>query len=174
MVRGTKCRIRRSPEGGQEDGLQDFFNRKVTYEAHGAVKFGDRGEVKIDSTRVVSIPSHHANKFTSKESSLHVLVVERKGSKKSFPYLLDTDRLRGDGVLEHFEVISERGPEFLKAEIEDVFKCVVIQFVRVHPGFFFSIINSELLRSDESTGECAARVSSHLNCMLRSKKRRKM
>ena len=115
MVRGTKCRIRRSPEGGQEDGLQDFFNRKVTYEAHGAVKFGDRGEVKIDSTRVVSIPSHHANKFTSKESSLHVLVVERKGSKKSFPYLLCTEQLIGDCVLEHFEGISERGPEFLKA-----------------------------------------------------------
>ena len=115
VVRGTKCRIRRSPEGGQEDGLQDVFHRKVTNEDHGSVKFGDRGEVKIDGTRVVSVPSHDASKFTSKQSSLHALVVERKGGKKSFPYLLGTDRLRGDCVLEHFEGISERGPEFLKA-----------------------------------------------------------
>ncbi len=81
------CRIRRSPEGGQEDGLQDVFQRKVTDEAHGAVKFGDRGEVKIDGTRVVSIPAHHASKFTSKQSSLHAFVVKRKDSKKSCPYL---------------------------------------------------------------------------------------
>jgi len=157
VVRGTKCRIRRSPEGGQEDGLQDVFHRKVTNEDHGSVKFGDRGEVKIDGTRVVSVPSHDASKFTSKQSSLHALVVERKGGKKSFPYLLGTDRLRGDCVLEHFEGISERGPEFLKAAIEDVFKRVAIPFVRVHPGSFFSIIDSELLRGDESAGECASR-----------------
>jgi hypothetical protein len=157
VVRCTKCRIRRGPEGGQEDGLQDVFHRKVTDEAHGVVKFGDRGEVKIDGTRVVCIPAHHANKFTSKQSSLHALVVKRKDSKKSFPYLLCTKWLRGDVVLEHFEVISERGPEFLKTAIEDVFKRVAIPFVRVHPGSFFSIIDSELGLSNESAGECAAR-----------------
>ena len=151
------CRIRRSPEGGQEDGLQDVFHRKVTDEAHGVVKFGDRGEVKIDSPRVVSIPAYHVSKFTSKQSSLHVLVVKRKSSKKSFPYLLCTKWLRGDVALEHFEVISERGPEFLKAAIEDVFKRVAIRFVRVHPGAFFSIIDNELYRSDESTAKCTAR-----------------
>ena len=85
-----------------------------------------------------------------------MLVVKRKGSKKSFPYLLCTKWLRGDGALENFESISERGPECFKAAIEDVFKRVAIPFVRVHPGSFFSIIDSELRRSDESAGKCAA------------------
>jgi hypothetical protein len=70
--------------------------------------------------------------------------------------LLGTKWLRGDVALEHFEGISERGPEFLKAAIEDVFKRVAIPFVRVHPGSFFSIIDSKLLRPDESAGQCAA------------------
>jgi len=59
--------------------------------------------------------------------------------------------------LEHFEGISERGPEYFKAAIEDVFKRVTIRFVRVHPGAFFSIIDNELHRSDESTAKCTAR-----------------
>jgi hypothetical protein len=75
VVCGTKCGIRRILEGGQEDGLQNVFDREVVNEAYGAVKFGDRGEVKIDGMLVVSIPWHHASKFTSKQSSLHALVV---------------------------------------------------------------------------------------------------
>jgi hypothetical protein len=70
-------------------------------------------------------------------------VVKRKSSKKSFPYLLCTKWLVS-AALEHFEDISERGPEYFKAVIEDVFKRVAIRFVRVHPGAFFSIINSYL------------------------------
>ena len=75
--------------------------------------------------------------------------------------------------MEHFEDISERGPEYFKAAIEDVFKRVAIPFVRVHPGSFFSIINNS---SAVETRVLASvpRVSSHLNCMSRSKKRRKM
>jgi hypothetical protein len=57
--------------------------------------------------------------------------------------------------LEHFEGISERGPEYFKAVIEDVFKRVAIRSVRVHPGAFFSIIDSELQLSDESTAKFA-------------------
>jgi len=59
--------------------------------------------------------------------------------------------------LKHFEGISERGPEHFKAAIEDVFKRVAIRFVRVHPGAFFSIINTELRLSDESTAKFATR-----------------
>jgi len=62
------------------------------------VKFGDRGEVKINIPRVVSIPSHHASKFTSKQSSLHALVVKRESIKKGFPDLLCTKCLRGGSV----------------------------------------------------------------------------
>jgi hypothetical protein len=121
------------------------------------VKFGDRGEVKINSPRVVSIPANHASKFTSKQSSLHALVVKRESSKKSFPYLLCTKWLRGVASLERFEGISERGPEYFKAAIEYVFKRVAISFIRVHPVEFFSIIDSKLCRSDESTSKCATR-----------------
>jgi hypothetical protein len=70
--------------------------------------------------------------------------------------VLCTTWLRGDRALEHFEGIGERGPEDFKSAIEDVFKRVAIPFVRVHPVSFFSIINSELRRSDESAGKCAA------------------
>jgi hypothetical protein len=68
-----------------------------------------------------------------------------------------TKGLRGDVALEHFEVISERGPEFLKTVVEDVFKRVAIPFVRVHPGSFFNIIDREIGLSNENAGKCAAR-----------------
>jgi hypothetical protein len=115
------------------------------------VKFSDRGEVKINSPRGVSIPAHHASKFTSKQSSLHALVVKRESSKKGFPDLLCTTLLRGVVLLKHFEGISEGDPERFKATIEYVFQRVTISFVRVHPGTFFSIINRGLRLSDEST-----------------------
>jgi len=54
---------------------------------------GDRPgicEMKIYCSFGVSIPAHYASKFTSKQSSLHALVVQREGSKKGFPYLLGT------------------------------------------------------------------------------------
>ena len=45
----------------------------------------------------------------------------------------------------------------MKSVIEDVFKCVMIMIIHVHPGSFFSIIDGKFGRSDESAGECAAR-----------------
>jgi hypothetical protein len=119
------------------------------------MKFSDRGEVKINSPCGVSIPPHHASKFTSKKSSLHALVVKRESSKKGFPDLLCTTWLRGIVLLEHLEGISERGPERFKTAIKYVFQGVTIHFVRVHPGAFFSIINNSLRLSDESTVKCA-------------------
>ena len=98
-----------------------------------------------------------ASSRASRAVCMRLWSVKRESSKKSFPYLLCTKWLRGDEALEHFEGISERGPEHFKVAIEDVFKRVAIRFVRVHPGAFFSIINSELLRGDESAGECASR-----------------
>jgi hypothetical protein len=77
-------------EGSQEDGLQNVFNGEGTNVAHGVVEFGDRSEMKNDCALGVSIPTHHSSKFTSKQSSLHALVVQREGSKKGFPYLLGT------------------------------------------------------------------------------------
>jgi hypothetical protein len=82
-------------------------------------------------------------------------VVKRESSKKGFPDLLCTKWLRGVALLKHFEGITERGPESFKTGIEYVFQRVAIRFVRVHPGAFFSIINSGLRLSDESTAKFA-------------------
>jgi hypothetical protein len=121
------------------------------------VKFSNRRKVKINSPRGVSIPPHHASKFTRKQSSLHALVVKRESSKKCFPDLLCTTWLRGIVFLEHLEGISERVPERLEAVIEYVFQRVAIHFVHVHPGAFFGIIDSGLCLSDESTAKCSTR-----------------
>ena len=45
----------------------------------------------------------------------------------------------------------------MKSAIEDVFKRVTIMIIHVHPGSFFSIINGEFSRGNESAGECAER-----------------
>ena len=42
----------------------------------------------VDSVLGVAIPGHKASDLTGKEDSLHVLVLERESSEKSFPYLL--------------------------------------------------------------------------------------
>ena len=129
---------RRGPESSQEDGLQNVFHREVTDKAQGMMKFSDRGEVKINSPCGVSIPSHHASKFTSRQSSLHALVVKRESSKKGFPDLLCTAWLRGIVLLEDLEGVSERVPEHLEAAIEC--KRVFITNVK---GTFFGMSESE-------------------------------
>ncbi len=45
----------------------------------------------------------------------------------------------------------------MKSAIEDVFKRVTIMSIHVHPGSFFSIIDGEFGRSNESAGEFAVR-----------------
>jgi hypothetical protein len=109
------------------------------------VEFHNRIKVKVDSPRRVSIPQHHASKFTSKQRSLHAFVVERESSEKGFPDLLCTTGLRGSVLLEDLEGVRERVPEHLEAAIEYVFQRVAIRFVQVHPGVFFRVIDSGLL-----------------------------
>jgi len=121
------------------------------------VEFNDRIKVKINSPRSVTIPPHHASKFTSKQSSLHALVVKRESSKKGFPDLLCTAWLRGIVLLEDLEGVSERVPEHLEAAIEYVFQRVAIRFVQVHPGAFFRVIDSGLFGSDKSPSKRATR-----------------
>jgi hypothetical protein len=121
------------------------------------VEFSNRIEVKINSPRSVSIPPHHVSKFTSKQSSLHALVVKRESSKKGFPDLLCTAWLRGIVLLKNLEGVSERFPEHLEAAIEYVFQRVAIRVVHVHPGAFFRVIDSCLGVSDESPAKCATR-----------------
>jgi hypothetical protein len=121
------------------------------------VEFNNRIKVKINSPRSVSIPPHHASKFTSKQSSLHALVVERESSKKGFPDLLCTAGLRGSVLLEDLEGVRERVPEHLEAAIEYVFQRVAIRVVRVHPRTFLRVINDGLFSSDESPSKRATR-----------------
>jgi hypothetical protein len=148
---------RRGPESSQEDGLQNVFHREVTDEVQGMVEFSNRIEVKINSPRSVSIPPHHTSKFTSKQSSLHALVVKRESSKKGFPDLLCTACLRGIVLLKDLEGVSERFPEHLETTIEYVFQRVAIRFVQVRPGAFLRVIDSGLGVSDESPATCATR-----------------
>jgi hypothetical protein len=84
VVRGTERAISRSLEGSNEDGLQNVFDGEVTNVSHGAVEFGDRVEMSVDIALGVSIPANHAGNFTSKQNSLHVLVIQRESSKKGF------------------------------------------------------------------------------------------
>jgi len=49
VVRVTERAISRSLEGSHEDGLQNVFDGEVTNVAHGAVEFGERGEMMVDS-----------------------------------------------------------------------------------------------------------------------------
>jgi hypothetical protein len=121
------------------------------------VEFHNRIKVKVNSPRSVSIPPHHASKFTSKQRSLHAFVVERESSKKGFPDLLCTTGLRGSVLLEDLEGVRERVPEHLEAAIEYVFQRVAIRFVQVHPGAFFRVIDSGLFGSDKSLAKCATR-----------------
>jgi hypothetical protein len=121
------------------------------------VEFHNRIKVKVDSPRRVSIPPHHASKFTSKQRSLHAFVVERESSEKGFPDLLCTTGLRGSVLLEDLEGVRERVPEHLEAAIEYVFQRVAIRVVHVHPCVFLRVIDSGLFGSDKSLAKCATR-----------------
>jgi hypothetical protein len=59
--------------------------------------------------------------------------------------------------VENFHIVCERGPEVLKAAIEDVFKCVTVVLIQCHPGIFFSVINRNVCRGYKRAVEGAAR-----------------
>jgi hypothetical protein len=121
------------------------------------VEFGDRGEMTVDSTLGVSIPAHHAGDFAGEQNSLHTLVVKRENSEKGFPYLLGTQLLGRSVGVENFHSVGERGPEVLKAVIEDVFKRVTVVIIQCHPGIFFSVVDRNVGRGYKSAGEGAVR-----------------
>jgi hypothetical protein len=70
VVSVTEKTISRSLEGSHEDRLQNVFDGKVTNVAHGAVKFGHRGEMMVDSDLGVVIPAYHAGDFAGEQNSL--------------------------------------------------------------------------------------------------------
>jgi hypothetical protein len=154
VVRVTERAISRSLEGSHEDGLQNVFDGQVTNVAHGAVEFGDRGEMTVDSALGVSVPAHHAGDFAGKQNSLHALVVKRESSEKGFPYLLGTHLLSRAVGVENFHSVGERGPEVLK--LEDVFKRVTVVLIHRRPGIFFSVIDRKVCRGHKSAGKSAA------------------
>ena len=156
VVRVTERAISRSLQGCHEDGLQNVFDGQVTNVAHGAVEFGDRGEMTVDSALGVSVPAHHAGDFAGKQNSLHALVVKRESSEKGFPYLLGTQLLGRAVGVENFHSVGERGPEVLKAAIEDVFKRVTVVLIQCHPGIFFSVVDRKVCQGYKSAGEGAA------------------
>jgi hypothetical protein len=121
------------------------------------VEFGDRGEMTVDNALGVSIPAHHAGDFAGEQNSLHALVAKRESSEKGFPYLLGTQLLGRAVGVENFHIVGERGPEVLKAAIEDVFKRVTVVLIQCHPGIFFSVVDRNVCLGYKSAGEGAAR-----------------
>jgi hypothetical protein len=118
----------------------------------------------VDIALGVSIPSHHAGDFAGEQNSLHAFVVKRESSEKGFPYLLGTQLLGRAVGVENFHSVGERGPEVLKAAIEDVFKRDIQAFslalmiaIQWHPGIFFSVVDRNVCRGYRSAGEGAAR-----------------
>jgi hypothetical protein len=110
----------------------------------------------VDSALGVSIPSHHAGDFAGEQNSLHTLVVKRESSEKGFPYLLGTQLLGRAVGVENFHSVGERGPEVLKAVIEDVFKRVTVVLIQCHPGIFFNVVDRNVCRGYKSAGKGAA------------------
>jgi hypothetical protein len=53
--------------------------------------------------------------------------------------------------------VGERGPEILKAAMEDVFKRVTVVLIQYHPGIFFSVVDCKVCLGYKSAGEGAAR-----------------
>jgi hypothetical protein len=49
--------------------------------------------------------------------------------------------------VENFHSVGERGPEVLKAAIEDVFKRVTVVLIQCHPGIFFSVVDRKMMMS---------------------------
>jgi hypothetical protein len=47
--------------------------------------------------------------------------------------------------VENFHSVGERGPEVLKAAIEDVFKRVTVVLIQCHPGIFFSDVDCKVV-----------------------------
>jgi hypothetical protein len=111
----------------------------------------------VDSALGVSIPAHHAGDFAGEQNSLHALVVKRESSEKGFPFLLGTQLLDRAVGVENFHNGGERGPEVLKAAIEDVFKRVTVVLIQCHPGIFFSVVDRNVCRGYKSAGEGTAR-----------------
>jgi hypothetical protein len=69
VVRVTEREISRSLEGSHEDWLQNVFSGEGTDVSHGAVEFGDKGEMTVDSALGVSVPLNHAGSFTIRRCS---------------------------------------------------------------------------------------------------------
>jgi hypothetical protein len=134
------------------------------------VEFGDRGEMTVDSALGVSIPAHHAGDFAGEQNSLHALVVKRESRVKGFPYLLGTQLLSRAVGVENFHSVGERGPEILKAAIEDVFKRVTVVLIQYYPGIFFSVVGCKVCLVYKSAR--VPRVKTQRNWMPRTKKRR--
>jgi hypothetical protein len=85
------------------------------------------------------------------------LVVKRESSKKGFPYLLGTQLLSRAVGVENFHSVGERGPEILKAAIEDIFQRVTVVLIQCHPGMFFSVVDCKVSLGYKSEGEGATR-----------------
>jgi hypothetical protein len=59
--------------------------------------------------------------------------------------------------VENFHSVGERGPEILKALIEDVFQRVTVVLIQCHPDMFFDVIDCKVGLGYKSAVERATR-----------------
>ncbi len=101
----------------------------------------DIAEVTIYVGLGVAIPGHEAAKFTSKQDSLHALMVERERSEGIFPYLLDA-KFFLSVVSKDGDSVSAVRPQKFEAAIEQVLDHVTVIDVHGHPGALLMVVHS--------------------------------
>ena len=110
----------------------------------------------IDIGLGVAIPGHEAAKFTSKQDSLHALVVEWERSEQIFPYLLATQFCANTVFGEDGEVVSAGVPQCLKTAIEQGFENVTVVHVQSHPGVLLLVVHNAFFCGDERAANADA------------------
>ena len=104
----------RGLKSGEEDGLEHLGEIDGAFEELQCCKcFVDIAEVTINVGLGVAIPCHETAKFTIKQDSLHVLMVERERSEESFPYLLRAKFFLSVVVSEDGDSVSAVRPQNL-------------------------------------------------------------
>jgi hypothetical protein len=99
VVQVVEDLVVRGAKGTVFGGFEGYVvNGERAHVIKSSADIADFTEVGVDSVLGVAIPGHKASDLTGKKDSLHVPVLERESSEKSFPYLLSAQKLvRGTG-----------------------------------------------------------------------------
>jgi hypothetical protein len=82
-------------------------------------------------------------------------MLERESSEKGFPYLLSAQKVGRAVLVKNGVGVGKLGPQRHKTAVYGVFKKIAFVFVRRHPGFFFGVVDGQVLGLEELTAERA-------------------